>query len=474
MSPTQQPAQAPRPGRTSVRRYAEALLADCGALARVAVPQTREALSAEQEWARSGAMALTGHPHGPPLLAPGPLALAARGAALALAALAPESREIAELDGPALLAERACVAGLARQGPLAPGGSCRMMATQAGWLALNLARPEDHALLPAWLAAEPRAGEDTWSFVARLLPGRDARTLVERGRMMGLALAALDEDPEPGDTWCRIEATECRPPPPPETMPRVLDLSSLWAGPLCAQLLAAAGARVIKCESSQRPDGARRGPRAFFDLLNGNKQSVALDLRASADVGQLERLIAGADIVVESARPRALAQMGIDAVACLRARPGQVWVSITGHGRQGERGHWVGFGDDAAVAGGAVIQAAPGPVFCGDALADPLTGLHAAVAALAFWRTGQGGVLDLSLRAVVAHVLATEAPDPDARVEAREAAGKREWTVVTRSGEEPVATPRARAVGRQAPALGAHTARVVAQAPDPAESGATG
>ena len=64
----------------------------------------------------------------------------------------------------------------------------------------------------------------------------------------------------------------------------MVDLSALWAGPLCGDLLARAGASVVKVESTQRPDGARRGSRAFFDLLNGRKRSVALDLRSREGV----------------------------------------------------------------------------------------------------------------------------------------------------------------------------------------------
>ena len=58
----------------------------------------------------------------------------------------------------------------------------------------------------------------------------------------------------------------------------MIDLSALWAGPLCGDLLAGAGATVVKVESTQRPDGARRGAHAFYDLMNGRKRSVALDL----------------------------------------------------------------------------------------------------------------------------------------------------------------------------------------------------
>jgi hypothetical protein len=102
----------------------------------------------------------------------------------------------------------------------------------------------------------------------------------------------------------------------------VLDLSSLWAGPLCAHLLGLAGARVVKLESASRPDGARAGSAAFFDLLNAGKASVALDLSSRAGRDSLRRLIASSDIVIESARPRALRQLGIEAEALVAEVPG--------------------------------------------------------------------------------------------------------------------------------------------------------
>ena len=69
----------------------------------------------------------------------------------------------------------------------------------------------------------------------------------------------------------------------------VIDLSALWAGPLCGDLLARSGATVVKVESTQRPDGARRGARAFFDLLNGRKRSVGLDLQSRQGTASSER-----------------------------------------------------------------------------------------------------------------------------------------------------------------------------------------
>ena len=67
--------------------------------------------------------------------------------------------------------------------------------------------------------------------------------------------------------------------------PRVVDLSALWAGPLAASLLQRNGAEVIKVEDTRRPDGARRGDAAFYDLLNAGKRSVALDLSSPGRPG---------------------------------------------------------------------------------------------------------------------------------------------------------------------------------------------
>jgi crotonobetainyl-CoA:carnitine CoA-transferase CaiB-like acyl-CoA transferase len=113
------------------------------------------------------------------------------------------------------------------------------------------------------------------------------------------------------------------------TTPLVVDLSSLWAGPLCSHLLQLAGARVIKVESSTRLDGARFGSRPFYDLLNSGKQSVALDLSTNSGRQQLQRLLWRADIVIEGSRPRALRQMGIDAEQLVCSVPGLTWVGIS-------------------------------------------------------------------------------------------------------------------------------------------------
>ena len=209
----------------------------------------------------------------------------------------------------------------------------------------------------------------------------------------------------------------------------VLDLSSLWAGPLCGALLLRAGAMVIKAESIARPDGARAGHAGFFNFLNAGKRSVALDLRHDEGINHLRQLMRQADIIIESTRPRALRQLGISAEAILGENPSLTWISITGHGREPGQDDLVAFGDDAAAGAGIcqTMRAAHGKmVFCGDAVADPLTGLHAALAAWASWRRGGGRLISLSLSGVAAHC-ATQAPSEDP------AARAAEWTAIARS-----------------------------------------
>ena len=79
---------------------------------------------------------------------------------------------------------------------------------------------------------------------------------------------------------------------------------------IVAGLLAEAGCRVLKIESSLRPDGARRGPAGFFELLNGRKEHLSLDLPEPGAIAELQRLVACADLVLEASRPRVMQQWG--------------------------------------------------------------------------------------------------------------------------------------------------------------------
>jgi crotonobetainyl-CoA:carnitine CoA-transferase CaiB-like acyl-CoA transferase len=147
-----------------------------------------------------------------------------------------------------------------------------------------------------------------------------------------------------------------------------------------------------------RSDGARAGPRPFFDWMNGGKLSYAANF---ADPSALQALLAVADVVLTSSRPAALAhrRIGPDDVS---ARDGRVWLRITGHGADGADAGFVAFADDAAVAGGLVGRSADGPVFCADAIADPLTGLEAAAAVVEALARGGGELIDVAMSAVAA------------------------------------------------------------------------
>ena len=382
-----------------------------------------------ERWAASGPMALTGsvaRPLGPP------------------AGLMERLDAIAEsfpgLDAPALLGERAALMGLWRRGSTSCGGSCRLMPSTAGWVAVSLPREEDRDLVPAWLelSSSPRTEPATWSAVRHALADRDSSALLARARLLGLPIARLGEVTAPG-----IEASRLGDAPVltgPEDL-LVVDLSSLWAGPLCGDLLARAGARVVKVESTSRPDGARRGPASFFDLLNGAKRSVALDFTEAGQRALLGRLVHAADVVIEASRPRALEQLGIMATDMVAGGP-RLWISITAYGRQGASGNRVGFGDDAAAAGGLVAWSEEGPSFCGDAIADPLTGLVAAARGLEALREGGRWLLDISLAGVGASFAGPTLEVPhDLRP----------------------APPSARRPLRTAPALGADTGNVLAE-----------
>lgn len=420
--------------------------------------------------AHSGLMALTGHPQGQPVLTPAPLVACAQGALLALRTLAP-GRLPPEIDGGALLTERAAIARLTRRGTISPGGACRILATATSPIAVNLPRASDWQLLPAWLE-DPAWRESSdpvmWQRLAEAAARRRATELVERGRLLGLPVAeaapAVRETrwfESSGRPFARAgDPRRNSPAESPREPPLVIDMSALWAGPLCGHLLALLGARVIKAESLSRPDGTRAGQPEFFDLLNWNKETVAFDLRSARGRTLLLSLVSRADIVIEASRPRALRQLGIEAESVLRRRPHATWVSISGYGRQEPEASWVALGDDAGVAAGltSLLQEVTGDwLICGDAIADPLAGLHAALAAWRSHLSGGGRLLAISLRQVATHAATFELPDSRSARRARYA----EWLEVLRSCGEPIALARARACPAHARPLGADTRAIV-------------
>lgn len=285
-------------------------------------------------------------------------------------------------------------------GEVSPGGGCGLYQAADDHVALNLARDDDRALLPALFEQDFDASSD--AALGALIASSNATELVSRARMLGLAIARENETDLPLDAPGRLLAGGAKAPPPIKNAPLVVDFSALWAGPLASHLMRLAGAAVIKVESTRRLDGMREGDKEFFALLNQGKASVALDFASDADRAALRSLIKRADIVIEASRPRALRNLGLDAESIVREQPGLVWLTITAHGATGEQADWVGFGDDCGVAVGlsAALREASGVSgFVGDAIADPLTGLNAALVGWNAWRSGAGGRYDVSLRA---------------------------------------------------------------------------
>jgi hypothetical protein len=299
-----------------------------------------------------------------------------------------------EVDADVLIAGRAALLDHAPHDRISAGAATRLMRGRDGWCALTLSRTDDVDAVPALIEADT-VGDDPWPAVQRWVAAHLCADVTDRGRLLGLPVAALGETPaEPPRTSPLGAATTAR----GLSGLLVADLSAMWAGPLCGQLLASAGATVVKVESRSRPDGARAGPSAFFDWMNGEKLSYLADFDHPP---RLRALLAAADVVIESSRPAALIRRGLGPVN-VASRDGRVWLRVTGHGTAQERASWVAFGDDAAVSGGLVRGGGDAPSFCGDAIADPLTGLEAALAVARSVRSGGGELIELSMSAVAA------------------------------------------------------------------------
>ncbi|MFJ1601113.1 CaiB/BaiF CoA transferase family protein [Streptomyces sp. NPDC088261] len=203
---------------------------------------------------------------------------------------------------------------------------------------------------------------------------------------------------------------------------RVLDLATLFAGPLAATMLGDFGADVIKIEHPTRPDPSRgHGPAKdgvglWWKLLGRNKRAVTLDLSTPGGRDLLLRMAAEADVVIENFRPGTLEKWGLGWEELSTANPGLVLARVTGFGQFGPYSHRPGFGTLAeAMSGFAAITGEPDgpPTLPPFGLADSIAALataYAVMTALAGRRiTGRGQVVDL---AIIEPILTVLGPQP--------------------------------------------------------------
>jgi len=191
---------------------------------------------------------------------------------------------------------------------------------------------------------------------------------------------------------------------------RVLDVSTILAGPLCCQILGDYGADVVKIEHPKAGDNMRGHGRSkdgvplWWKEISRNKRTVALDLKAPKGGEVLRRLAATADVLVENFRPGTLERWGLGPDVLLELNPGLVIVRLTGFGQTGPYSSRAGFGTLAEAMSGfaaATGEADGPPTLPAFGLADSICGIAASSAVMMALRhrdlTGKGQVVDLSI-----------------------------------------------------------------------------
>ncbi len=193
---------------------------------------------------------------------------------------------------------------------------------------------------------------------------------------------------------------------------RVLDLSRVLAGPLCAQMLSDHGADVIKIEAPQGDETRLLGPpfvepgqAAYFSAINRGKRGLSLDLSKPTDRAILEALLVNADVLIENFVPGTMAKWGLGYDDYLsKTFPKLIYCSISGFGDTGPLANLPGY--DAvlqAMCGLMSINGDPraGPTRIGAPVVDQVTGYNAfSGIMMALWariRTGQGQRVEATL-----------------------------------------------------------------------------
>jgi crotonobetainyl-CoA:carnitine CoA-transferase CaiB-like acyl-CoA transferase len=197
---------------------------------------------------------------------------------------------------------------------------------------------------------------------------------------------------------------------------RVVDISTVLAGPNCARYLADFGADVIKVERPDTGDSLRgmawRDPRdgegLWWKLVNRNKRNIALDFKNEEDLALLRKLLDDAHVLVENFRPGTLERLGLAPDELLKRNPKLVIVRVSGFGQDGPYASRPGFASIAeSMAGLAAVSGDPNgpPMLPAIALTDEVTGIAAAFATMVALHSGVGQVVEINLLTTVFQIM---------------------------------------------------------------------
>lgn len=204
---------------------------------------------------------------------------------------------------------------------------------------------------------------------------------------------------------------------------RVLDFTTVMAGPLATRMLADVGADVLKIESLEgdqvrdRPP-MRDGWSSYFGHLNAGKQSLACNLKAPEIREVIVDLAREFDVVVENFRPGVMQRFGLDYATLAKVNPRLIYCSISGYGQHGPKAHHPAYAPVIHAASGFDMvtlryqEDATRPATSGIFIADVLSGTHAfgAIQTALYQRekTGQGQYIDLSMLEAMVGMLVFE------------------------------------------------------------------
>ncbi len=184
---------------------------------------------------------------------------------------------------------------------------------------------------------------------------------------------------------------------------RILDFTWVLAGPYATRILADFGAEVIKVQSKKTAGGAESNLTGYFSHWNRNKRSITLDMSTPEAKEIVLRLARISDVVIENFSTRVMSNWGVDYERLKEVRSDIIMVSMSAMGQTGPWKDFVAFGPALQALSGLTYLtsfAQGSPLGLGYSYADPVAGLHAALAILAALefrdRTGKGQTIDLS------------------------------------------------------------------------------